>query len=389
MEQELAERRREVAAGMEERERRRLLVQASTEAIAAIHNETAAWHERVREIEAARQAVREQIHARETELATLEVRRANLVERIEEQYKGRFAELVRSWAREDLPPALAFDGDTFQVEQAESLLADARRKLGSLGAVNHLAVEEYEEKKQRLDFLESQLADVEKARDDLVATIGKINRTARRLFRETFENVRRNYIAVYQTLFEGGTADLVLQDPDDPLESPIEVLAQPRGKRVDSIRLLSGGERCLVALSLLFAVYLVKPSPFCLLDEADAPLDDANIRRYVHMLREFSDNTQFLVVTHNKLTMEQANHLYGVTMLEQGVSSIVSVRFADVAEARDDAALGDAIARRRRQIDDREAERAVAAGEVPVDDGGVRLTFAGDEAAAEAEAEAE
>ena len=138
---------------------------------------------------------------------------------------------------------------------------------------------------------------------------------------------------------------------DDPLESNLRIIAQPKGKRVDHIRLLSGGERCMTALALLFAVYLVKPSPFCLLDEADAPLDDANVHRFVRMLQEFSKDTQFLVVTHNKLTMEIANHLYGVTMMEQGVSSLVSVSFQDVAASDGDADLGQAIAARRKRID--------------------------------------
>ena len=172
------------------------------------------------------------------------------------------------------------------------------------------------------------------------------------MFQTTFEEVRKNYIAVFQTLFNGGRADLLQLRTDDPLESQIKVVAQPKGKRVDQIRLLSGGERCMTALALLFAVYLVKPSPFCLLDEADAPLDDENVTRFVKMLEEFSQGTQFLVVTHNKLTMEAANHLYGITMMEKGVSSLVSVNFQDVAEAADDdLALGKAIAARRHEID--------------------------------------
>jgi chromosome segregation protein len=156
---------------------------------------------------------------------------------------------------------------------------------------------------------------------------------------------------VFQTLFKGGRADLTLIKTDDPLESHILVKAQPTGKVVDTVSLLSGGERCLTALSLLFAVYLVKPSPFCMLDEADAPLDDANIARFVTMLREFSRNTQFLVITHNKLTMETANHLYGVTMMEPGVSNIVSVSFHDVAETQSDQELAGAIADKRRKLD--------------------------------------
>ncbi len=351
LEEQIVERRNSLTAGLDERERRRRLVQASADAIAALHQETAVWYDRIKEIDEKRQGCRERIHEIETELATLDVRRANLVDRVEEQYKGAFRELIRGCDPEALPKELERDGDVFQPEQARTLLDERRQRLSSLGAVNHLAIEEYEQKKERLQFLEGQLADVEKARDDLESTIDRINRTARKLFRETFEEVRRNYVAVFQTLFEGGHADLLLERADDPLESDLRILAQPKGKRVDHIRLLSGGERCMTALALLFAVYLVKPSPFCLLDEADAPLDDANVHRFVKMLREFSRNTQFLVVTHNKLTMETANHLYGVTMMEQGVSSLVSVSFQDVADSLDDEELGRAIAQRRHRLD--------------------------------------
>jgi len=383
MEGEIVSRREQLSNGIDERDRRRLLVQASAEAIAGLHQEAAVWHDRVQEIEDQRSGCRERIHAAETEIATIEVRCSNLTERVEEQHKGRFRELIRSIDREALPKALEFDEDVFQPEQAREMLDHGRQKLDGLGAVNHLAVEEYEQKKDRLGFLEEQKADVEKARDDLTATIEKINRTARRLFRETYEHVRRNYVAVFQTLFEGGHADLMIEHTDDPLESNIRILAQPKGKRVDHIRLLSGGERCLTALSLLFAVYLVKPSPFCLLDEADAPLDDANIQRFVRMLREFSNDTQFLVVTHNKLTMETANHLYGVTMMEEGVSSLVSVSFQDVADSEDDADLGRAIATRRRQIDETEEEKAVMAA---ADGGGdVTMRIILDEKPADAE----
>ena len=362
--EQVARQREKVESGTLELERRRLLVTAAADAISTLHEETAVWHDRIKEIEDSRAAAREEIHKHETELATLDVRSANLVERIEEQYKGRFRELMRSIDPQTLPKDLEFDGEVFQIDQAQSLLDDARRKISSLGAVNHLAVEEYEQKSERLGFLETQLADVEKAKTDLISTIQKINTTARKLFHETFEEVRRNYIAVFETLFEGGHADLELMRTDDPLESNIQILAQPKGKRVDNIRLLSGGERCLTALSILFAVYLVKPSPFCLLDEADAPLDDANVERFVAMLRQFSKGTQFLVVTHNKLTMETANHLYGVTMMEQGVSSLVSVTFDDVASFKSDEELGMAIADRRRNVDVHEAEKSVLAGDV-------------------------
>ena len=361
--EELSVRRQQLDEGLTERERRRQLVRVATDAIQDLHDKTAAWHERIKEIEDKRNSCREDMHAVQTNLATLDVRRKNLHDRIAEQYEGSFTDLVRDLDPNHIPRQLERDGNVFQLEQAQALLSECRDKLGRLGPVNQLALEEYETKKARLEFLEGQRADVLKAKEDLITAINRINRTARRLFGDTFEEVRRNFIAVFQTLFEGGRADLQLLRTDDPLESNIHIIAQPRGKVVNHVGLLSGGERCLTALSLLFAVYLVKPSPFCMLDEVDAPLDDANIQRFVKMLREFSKNTQFLVVTHNKLTMETANHLYGVTMMEQGCSSIVSVTFDDVAETQSDAELSDAIATRRRDLDRSESVRAILADE--------------------------
>ncbi|MFH1844014.1 MAG: chromosome segregation protein SMC [bacterium] len=373
---DLTSRKEQLMEAFEERERRRKIVRAAADAIQMLHEETAGWHDRAKEIEDKQRECREEMHAIETRIATLDIQRKNLAERIAEQYKGEFRELVRSFDPENLPRQLERDGDVFQLEQAVELLQTNRDQLSSLGPINHLALEEYESKNERLLFLEGQREDVEKARVDLSTAIGRINRTAKKMFMDTFEDVRRNFISVFQVLFEGGHADLQLIRTDDPLESNIHILAQPSGKVVNHVSLLSGGERCLTALSLLFAVYLVKPSPFCMLDEVDAPLDDANIQRFVRMLREFSRNTQFLVVTHNKLTMETANHLYGVTMLQRGVSSIVSVSFHDVAETQSDAELSQAIAHRRREVDRHESVKAILADDdddVP----GMRISLAG------------
>ncbi len=346
--EELAAARDRLLHGFQERERRRQIVRHAAQAIQELRRQTEQWHDRIKAIEDQRHGCRDQIHQLETELATIDLRRNNLEERVEQQYGASFAQLVAALADDQLPRELEREDGVFQAEQAEALLEARRKSLAELGPINHLALEEYETKKQRLDFLEGQRADVVKARDDLERAIAEINRTARRLFSSTFDAVRRNYIDVFQTLFEGGSADLQLVRTDDPLESEIRISARPTGKVIDNVSLLSGGERCLTALSILFAVYLVKPSPFCLLDEADAPLDDMNIARFVRMLRQFSQNTQFLVVTHNKLTMETANHLYGVTMMEKGCSSIVSVSFRDVADARSDSELAGAIDKRRR-----------------------------------------
>ncbi|HEX7076912.1 MAG TPA: chromosome segregation protein SMC [Candidatus Eisenbacteria bacterium] len=211
-------------------------------------------------------------------------------------------------------------------EDRREQLRGLQERLRLLGPVNLLAVQDYEERRQRLAFLNGQRKDLEDARRQLLEAIEKINQTAAELFLTTFREVSVNFQKVFTGLFEGGEASLMLTG-DDPLEAEIEIMARPRGKKPQSIALLSGGEKALTAIALLFAIYLVKPSPFCILDEVDAPLDDANVDRFVRLLRDFSQNTQFIVVTHNKKTMEVADALYGVTMQEPGVSKIVSVRW--------------------------------------------------------------
>ena len=223
------------------------------------------------------------------------------------------------------PPAATLSADSTREERAERLRA-LQEKMRSLGPVNLLAVQDYEERRERLRFLTGQRQDLEDARQQLLEAIEKINATASELFQSTFAQVNENFRKVFTTLFEGGEAALLLTG-EDPLEAEIEILARPRGKKPQSISLLSGGEKALTAIALLFAIYLVKPSPFCILDEVDAPLDDANVDRFVQLLREFSEKTQFIVVTHNKKTMEVADCLYGVTMEEPGVSKLVSVQW--------------------------------------------------------------
>jgi chromosome segregation protein len=207
----------------------------------------------------------------------------------------------------------------------KEMLEREKRKLESIGPVNLAAVDEFNEKKTRLDFLESQKADLVKAKDELTEAIEKINARARSQFLETYELVRNNFQETFRILFEGGEADLGLSEGTDPLEGEIVITARPKGKRLQDIALLSGGERALTALALLFALYKAKPSPFCIFDEVDAPLDDANIQRFIRMLQVFKKDTQFIIITHNKRTMEVAETLYGVTMEERGVSRVVSV----------------------------------------------------------------
>jgi len=205
------------------------------------------------------------------------------------------------------------------------MLAGEKVKLERLGPVNLGAIEEYDERKTRLVFLESQKDDLIKAKEELEEAISKINTKARKLFKETFDSVKEYFSEIFKVLFEGGEATLSLGENSDPLEANINISARPKGKRLQDISLLSGGERALTSLAILFALYKVKPSPFCILDEVDAPLDDVNVKRFIRMVKNFSKETQFIVITHNKGTMEMADSLLGVTMLEKGVSTVVTV----------------------------------------------------------------
>jgi len=236
------------------------------------------------------------------------------------------------------------DDDSFDIAGPREKIHEIKNRLRKLGSVNFAAFEEYENELERLKFLKSQSEDLLESEKTLIETIDEINTTAQEKFLDTFKQIRENFIKTFKSLFdEGDECDLRIVDPEtesetspkniDLLEAKIEIIAKPRGKRPTSISLLSGGEKTLTAIALLFAIYLVKPSPFCILDEVDAPLDDSNIDRFTNMLDQFSDNTQFIVVTHNKRTMEAAAALYGVTMEESGVSKLVSVRFNDSTAA--------------------------------------------------------
>ena len=261
-------------------------------------------------------ALSDELHAAELRYTELSGRRAAIRERLEAEWKKPIDELLAG------AETLALDDDTLRAE------ADlVREQLDALGPVNPLAIEEHEEETKRLSFLTTQRDDLNSAKTSLQQAIREIDTTARELFLQTFVQVRENFRNIFMTLFGGGECDLRLENPESPLEGDIEIHASPRGKRTQRIHLLSSGEKALVALSLLFGIFLTKPSPFCLLDEVDAPLDDQNIGHFVRMLNRFKGNTQFIVITHNpRTTTEAADAVYGVTMQEPGVSSLVSVR---------------------------------------------------------------
>ena len=252
----------------------------------------------------------------EIKLSEYEIKKNNLLEHINEEYSLKIERKKFD------------DNDSFNFESHKEEVHDLRQKIRNLGPINLLAYSEFEEESERLEFLSKQRDDLVDSEKDILKTIEEINQTAQAKFAETFNQIRENFIRVFRSLFDpGDEADLRLEEGADPLEGKIEIIAKPKGKRPTSIELLSGGEKTLTAIALLFAIYLVKPSPFCILDEIDAPLDDANIDRFTRLIKEFSLNTQFIVVTHNKRTMEAAETLYGVTMQEEGISKLVSVHF--------------------------------------------------------------
>jgi chromosome segregation protein len=220
----------------------------------------------------------------------------------------------------------------------EKFIADLRTQLDNMGPVNLEAVHEYDELEERHKFLEAQNTDLTNSQRELLDVIARINSTTRKLFAETFEQVRANFREMFGELFRGGRADLSLLDENDPLNCGIEITAKPPGKQLQSVSLLSGGERALTAVALLFAIYMVRPSPFCILDEMDAALDENNINCFIRVLDRFVQQSQFIIITHNKRTIAKADVLYGVTMEERGVSKLVGVKLTAPAQPVTEAA---------------------------------------------------
>lgn len=286
----------------------------------AENSRTEASRERADWLEKSKQADEELTQQRD-ELSTLREERASVSGEME-TVKSRYDEL----SGKDL--TLPDDKSRYWEYSQEKLLIELEKQTGyreNLGPVNMLAVTEHEEAKKRIDFLDEQRTDLIDARESLTEAIGEINRTAERKFDETFVEVRKHFKEMFTSLFGGGEADIIALDSEDPLEGGVQIVARPPGKKLENITALSSGERAMTAAALLFALYLVKPSPFCVLDELDAPLDDTNVDNFINLLKGFVRRTQFVVITHNKRTMEAADRLFGITMAEQGVSSMTSV----------------------------------------------------------------
>jgi chromosome segregation protein len=275
----------------------------------------------------------------EVELAQKNMTLQNLREKIQQKYHLNLDEIrseciTITYADEGpakvetlTPEEMAASGAATDWASVTQQVETLQTKLDEMGPVNLVAIEEYEETEQRHQFLSQQYDDLVSAKTQLLEIINRINTQTRQMFLETFEKIRDNFRLMFTEVFGGGKADLVLSDVNDVLESGIDIIARPPGKQLQNITLMSGGEQTMTAVSLLFSIYQVKPSPFCLLDELDAPLDEANVVRFVKILQRFLDHSQFIIITHNKRSIGMASVLYGVTMQEHGVSKIISVKF--------------------------------------------------------------
>jgi len=279
----------------------------------------------------------EEVERRESSLKDLRVRLNTERENLGNlQMKGRELRLEADHLQQVIAERYRIDleeekgaSEPFDAERGEKRLAELRDLIDTLGEVNLTAIDEFRELEERWNFLTVQQDDLRRSLEGLQSAIAKINRTTRKRFRETFDQVNEKFREVFPRLFRGGKAELCLTDENDLLETGIDIVVQPPGKKLQNVTLLSGGEKALTAVALIFSIFLIKPSPFCMLDEVDAPLDDANIGRFNQMVREMSEISQFVIITHNKKTMEIADTLYGVTMEEPGVSKLVSVRVTD------------------------------------------------------------
>ena len=285
---------------------------------ADITNKAASYETKFREIENQINDIRSNMHSVDLQKAEVNYSIENLTQRIRDVYKTELLEFQ-----------LAEDWQILDKEVLKNNVEEIRNQLDSMGAVNLVAIEENKELQDRFVFLTTQRDDLLKAKDSLMEAISKINKTTKELFIETFKNIQVEFRNFFKMLFGGGDGELILLDDTDVLECGIEIVARPPGKRLQNVSLLSGGEKALTAVALIFAIFKVKPSPFCVLDEIDAPLDESNVDRFSRSLEMFTNTSQFIVITHNKKTIDKADVMYGITMQQSGISKVVSVKFSD------------------------------------------------------------
>ena len=274
--------------------------------------------------------VREKIHAQQMNEQEITFKEKEIKDRLLQTYKIELDVVNQELTQETAQPEEYFDPEALQVA-----IERLKKRCDSFGSVNLVAIEEFEELKERFEFLTKQQSDLITSKESLRQTINKINRQTRQMFMDTFTKVSEEFRIYFRMLFGGGDAQLILLDPENVLESGIEIIARPPGKKLQTISLLSGGEKTLTAIALIFGVFKVNPSPFCVLDEIDAALDESNVGRYAYLLKDFAKIAQFIVITHNKKTIENADVMYGITMQETGVSKVVSVKFTEKEEQKD------------------------------------------------------
>jgi chromosome segregation protein len=280
---------------------------------------------KISDIKSKREKTLEKFRMLELELSQLKLKRENTADRIEERYHSDLATLKSEFDQNEKANEIIAD---MTIEEMETDLRKSREKIAKIVDVNLAAIKEYEQLRDRFDFLETQRDDLLKAIEDLHKVIKKINRITQQKFMETFNAINEKLMEVFPRLFDGGEARLVLIESDKPLESGVELMIHPPGKKLTRLSLLSGGEKALSAIAFIFSIFLIKPASFCLLDEIDAPLDDANVFRFNDLLQIIGENSQIIVITHNKRTMEFADMLFGITMEQKGISKVVSVNFA-------------------------------------------------------------
>jgi len=365
LEQLAAARQHEVASFVSRREQFQAEIESSGQRIEALSHERGQISERIADFEMQKDAQETDILAREeslkeqrrrqadlqqrrggieVELAQKQISVENLRQRIQEKYQLilddiRSECITITYAEEGparietiTPQEMSERGLATDWTSVSEQVAALQSRLDEIGPVNLVAIEEYEETEQRYKFLTEQNDDLVKAKEQLLEALNTINSQTKDMFAETFAKIRENFQKMFTEIFGGGKADLILVNEGDVLESGIDIVARPPGKQLQSISLLSGGEQTMTAVALLFSIYQVKPSPFCVLDELDAPLDESNINRFIKILQRFLDHSQFIIITHNKRTIGMADVLYGVTMEEHGVSKIVSVKFHKATE---------------------------------------------------------
>lgn len=321
IEVQLAEIEAALQAAYVERDEAEVVIRQAEEHFYTARGEVHDFEEQLRQLNRNKDQVGEIISSIKDRVSEIKLQLNSVKERLMIEFQVNLEDIL------DQEPTMDLDQ-----EELQGKVDRMRKRLDNYGEINPMAVQAFDEMKTRHDFIQVQRQDLLDAKHSLMETISEIDETAKTKFMEAFTQVRENFIQVFRQLFrEEDDCDLILVDPDNPLETRIDIMAKPKGKRPQVIDQLSGGEKTLTAMALLFGLYLLKPAPFCVLDEVDAPLDDANINKFNDMIRHFADNSQFIIVTHNKRTMSKVDTIYGVTMQEQGISKVVPVNFQAMA----------------------------------------------------------